>query len=217
MKTKLSKKRAISTVLTTVIILVSSVVLGSGVVLYGTSLFQGGTQTENISVSGTKVWVHTVAGDGLAWGASGIRNTGDKVVSVDKIRPRGTEIPYTQWYADSTITDNAVFQAALNHTGWKGTGGLLKDESDAGSGSSGCSGTTAINIDPDSGGAITECIQADAATGPISLTPGQSAIIYFKLNNGTLSSLDSGVSTTVSVFAGKAGGPQSVSVIGKAP
>jgi len=40
MKTKLSRKRAISTVLTTVIILVSSVVLGSGVVLYGTSLFQ---------------------------------------------------------------------------------------------------------------------------------------------------------------------------------
>ena len=35
MKTKLSKKRAISTVLTTVIILVSSVVLGAGVVLYG--------------------------------------------------------------------------------------------------------------------------------------------------------------------------------------
>ena len=40
MKTKLSKKRAISTVLTTVIILVASVVLAAGVVLYGTSLFQ---------------------------------------------------------------------------------------------------------------------------------------------------------------------------------
>jgi len=58
MQTKLSKKRAISTVLTTVIILVASVVLAAGVVLYGTSLFQGGTQTENISVSETKIWVH---------------------------------------------------------------------------------------------------------------------------------------------------------------
>jgi len=67
MKTKLSKKRAISTVLTTVIILVSSVVLASGVVLYGTSLFQGGTQTENISVSGIKIWVHPTDPDGLAW------------------------------------------------------------------------------------------------------------------------------------------------------
>ena len=50
-----------------VIILVSSVVLGSGVVLYGTSLFQGGTQTENINIAGTKLWVHTEATEGLAW------------------------------------------------------------------------------------------------------------------------------------------------------
>jgi len=78
-------------------------------------------------------------------------------------------------------------------------------------------GTTAINIDPDSGGPITECIQADAATGPISLDPGDSAIIYYKLTNGTLTSLDSGTSTTVSIFAGKAGGPQSITVTGKTP
>ena len=57
MKLKLGKSRALSTVLTTVIILVASVVLGSGVVLYGASLFQGGTQQEAISVSGDKIWV----------------------------------------------------------------------------------------------------------------------------------------------------------------
>ena len=214
MNTKLSKKRAISTVLTTVIILVSSVVLGSGVVLYGTSLFQGGTQTENISISGTKVWVHSTDPNGLAWGAAGVRNTGDKVVAIDKIQIRGTDIPYTQWYADTDVSAS-VFQQALNHTGWSGSQGLLADETDPASGSTGCSGTTTINIDPDSGGSITECIQANAGTGPISLNPGQSAIIYYKLNNGTITSLDSGVSTTVSIFAGKAGGPQSVSVIGK--
>ncbi len=56
----------------------SSVVLASGVVLYGTSLFQGGTQSESISVSGVKVWVHTTSIDGLAWGAAEIRNTADK-------------------------------------------------------------------------------------------------------------------------------------------
>ncbi len=209
MKTKLSKKRAISTVLTTVIILVSSVVLGSGVVLYGTSLFQGGTQTENISVTGTKLWVHTIDANGLAWGASGVRNTGDKVVAVDKIQIRGVDIPFTQWYTDSTVSSN-VFQQALNHTGWSGVDGEIADIS-------GCSGTTTINIDPDTSGPITECIQADAGNGPVSLNPGQSAIIYYNLNNGTITSLDSGVSTTVSIFAGKAGGPQSVSVIGKAP
>ena len=131
MKTKLSKKRAISTVLTTVIILVSSVVLGSGVVLYGTSLFQGGTQTENISVVGTKIWVHTIDANGLSWGASGIRNTGDKVVAVDKIQIRGVDIPFTKWYTDSTVASN-VFQQALNHTGWSGVAGALEERGGGG-------------------------------------------------------------------------------------
>jgi hypothetical protein len=214
MKTKLSKKRAISTVLTTVIILVSSVVLGSGVVLYGTSLFQGGTQTENITVSDTKIWVHATAAEGLAWGATGIRNTGDKVVAVDKIQIRGQDIPFAQWYADTDVS-SLVFQQALNHTGWSGVDGLLADETSDSSGAYGCTGTTTINIDLDSTGPITECIQADAATGPISLEPGQSAIIYFKLNNGTVAALDSGVAATVSVFAGKAGGPTSVAIVSK--
>ena len=95
MKTKLSKKRAISTVLTTVIILVSSVVLGSGVVLYGTTLFQGGTQSEAISVAGVKIWVHGTDSNGLSWGAAKIRNTGDKVLSVDKIAVRGSDVPFS--------------------------------------------------------------------------------------------------------------------------
>ena len=209
MKTKLSKKRAISTVLTTVIILVSSVVLGSGVVLYGTSLFQSGTQTENISVVGTKIWVHTIDGNGLSWGASGVRNTGDKVVAVDKIQIRGVDIPFTRWYTDSTVT-SSVFQQALNHTGWSGVAGQFKNLGY-------CGGSTTINIDPDSGGPITECIQADAGSGPVSLDPGQGVIIYYKLINGTVSPLDTGGTATVGIFAGKAGGPQAVPIIGKAP
>ena len=207
MKTKLSKNRALSTVLTTVIILVASVVLGSGVVLYGASLFQGGTQQESISVSNVKVWVHATDSNGLAWGAAGIRNTGDKVVSVDKIQIRGTDIPFNQWYTDSVVTPS-VFQLALNHTGWSGVAGKIST-------SAGCSGATTINIDPDSSGSITECIQANAGTGPVSITPGSSAIIYFKLTNGTLTSLDSGLSTSVSIFAGKTGAPQSVTIQGK--
>jgi len=200
MKTKLSKKRAISTVLTTVIILVSSVVLGSGVVLYGTSLFQGGTQQESISVSGIKLWVHATDPVGISWGAAGVRNTGDKVLSVDTIQIRGTDIPFAQWYPDTDVTA-ALFSQALNHTGWVG-GGL--DPSGA------CAGGERINIDNGQGD-----ICGAAASGPIALTPGQSAIVYFQLNNGTLTSLDAGINTSVNIFAGKAGAPQSVTVSGK--
>ncbi len=203
MKTKLSKKRAISTVLTTVIILVASVVLGSGVVLYGTSLFQGSTQTEAIAVSTPKVWVHTTATEGLAWGAAGVRNTGDKVLSVDKITIRGADIPFSQWYADTSVSSE-LYQQALNHTGWDGsaTSGFIFNNVV-------CAPVTTLEFDL----GATDDFCADAATGPVSLTPGQAAIIYFKLTNGTIISLDSGVSTTIGVFAGRAGGPLSTIVI----
>ena len=89
-------KRAISTVLTTVIILVSSVVLGSGVVLYGTSLFQSGTQSENISVVGTKVWVDTTdpftPATGIAWGAAAIPGLLRKGAAAALVIPRNAAL-----------------------------------------------------------------------------------------------------------------------------
>ena len=213
MKTKLSNKRAISTVLTTVIILVSSVVLGSGVVLYGTSLFQGGVQTEAIAVSNTQLWVHSTDTAGVAWGATAIRNSGDKVVAVDKINVRGVQIPFGQWYADTSLT-TAEFQSSLNHTGWvnaaPGTNGPAMVKL------GGCVGYAAyFCIDLDSSGSGTLEISADAATGPVSLSSGDTTIIYFKVNNGTLSTLDVGASTTVGIFAGKAGGPLAITIQGQ--
>jgi len=211
MKTKLSKKRAISTVLTTVIILVSSVVLGSGVVLYGTSLFQSGTQQESISASGIKVWVHTDATEGLAWGAAKVRNTGDKIVSVDKIQIRGADIPFSQWYPDTTV-NSTTFQQALNFTGWSAAqdsspvSGFLAESIGV------CDGTTLQILIFTAGD-----VCANVAAGPVALSPGQSAIIYFKLTNGTITSLDSGANTSVNIVAGKAGAPQTVTVEGKGP
>ena len=203
------RKRAISTVLTTVIILVSSVVLGTGVVLYGTSLFQGGTQSESITISGVKVWVHSSDNEGLAWGAAKIRNTGDKVVSLDKISIRGTDIPFSNWYADTTV-NATTFQLTLNHTGWSDAdlpGGLYDDTN--------CATDTVIEIGLNAEKTDASSICANAANGPIGLTPGKSAVIYFKLLNGTIITLDSGHSTTIGIFAGKAGSPLSVVIEGR--
>jgi len=214
MKTKLTKKRAISTVLTTVIILVSSVVLGSGVVLYGTSLFQGASQTESITVSGSKLWVHDSDTTGIAWGAIAVRNSGDKVLAVDKISVRGSEIPYSQWYVDSTLT-TVEFGTSLNHTGWQnaapGTDGpiLLKI------GTCATGHTEYFCIDLDSDGGSSNIINATASTGSVALGTGDTAIIYFKVNNGTLTPLDAGEPTTMIVQAGIAGGPQSITIAGK--
>ena len=201
-----TRKRAISTVLTTIIILVASVVLGSGVVLYGTSLFQSGTAQESIAVSGLKIWVHGTDTKGLAWGAFSVRNSGDKVVSVDKIQVRGNDVPFSQWYPDLNATGTKL-QQAMNFSGWSNVdGGLYKTVV-----GTSCATTSTVEINI----AIGEFVCADAATGPIGLESGDGAIIYFKFTNGTLNSIDSGVSTTVNIFAGKTGAPLSITISSK--
>ena len=103
--------RALSTVLTTIIILVASVVLATGVVLYGTSLFQTSTQQESISVSGVKLWTNSGEDIGYTWGAFAVRNSGDKILSVDKITIRGVDVPFAQWYPDVNVTSSKLQQA----------------------------------------------------------------------------------------------------------
>ncbi len=105
----------------------------------------------------------------------------------------------------------------MNHSGWDPsvlTGGFLVQEATCASPSDPASvirQKLTANDNED------ESICANAATGPISLNPGASTVIYFKLTNGTLTSLDSGVNTSVNIYAGKAGAPQSVTVAGVTP
>jgi len=49
-------------------------------------------------------------------------------------------------------------------------------------------------------------------TGPLSLGLGEKAVVYFQLGNGTLTTLDSGANTNISIFAGKAGAPFAITV-----
>ena len=199
--------RALSTVLTTIIILVASVVLATGVVLYGTSLFQTSTQQEAISVSGMKIWTNADNSTGYTWGAFAVRNSGDKILSVDKITIRGTDIPFTQWYPDTgTDVDSTKLQQAMNFSGWDTTSVWRLASTTV----SECGGETLeINL------AIGIDFCADAASGPVGLEPGKGAIIYFKLTNGTITTLDAGVSTAVGVFAGNSGAPISITVASK--
>ncbi len=202
------KHRALSGVLVTIIIMVASIVLASGVVLYGTTLFQGGAQQESITVSGLKMWVLGPDTNGLAWGAFAVRNTGDKVLSVDRIVVRGADVPFGQWYADRDVS-SALIQQAMKFPGWLGTGGNLAIDDPSGN----CA-SELIRIDLDgAGGELAVC--GTPAAGPIGLDPGAAAIIYFKLTNGTLSSVDGGAQSSVSVFAGKVGSPQSISIASK--
>ena len=205
MTTLRNNRRAISTVLTTVIILVASVVLGSGVVVYGTSLFQGGTQQEAITVQGTKLWVNATDADEVAWGAAGIRNSGDKLLSVDKIEVRGTTTSFSDWYVDKDPTRVTVdnFQAQYISTGTDANNLMTSN-------SATCT-TADIEIDLDGAG-TNPALCLEKQSGPVALEPGDRMIIYFKLPDGTLAPLDAGASSSANIFAGKTGSPQSITV-----
>ncbi len=197
-----------SSVLVVIIILAASVILASGVVLYATTLFRGEAQQEAITVSGVKLWVHGTDANGLTWGAFSVRNTGDKVLSVDRITVRGTDVPFSQWYPDNNVT-TGIIQQPMKFTGWFDADGLMKNDTAAT-----CAPGTKMEIVLEATAAVAEngWFCANSASGPIGLDPGQAAIIYFRLNNGTVTSVDGGATTSVSVFAGKSGAPQSIAV-----
>lgn len=202
-------RRAISTVLTTIIILVASVVLGSGVVVYGTSLFQSGTQQEGISVQGVALWVNGTDANGIAWGAAAVRNSGDKILSVDKVEVRGTTIPFSSWYVDTDSTRVTVdnFQAQFVSTGTDASG----DMADSSAVTTTCSPVADLMIDLDGAGTNpTLCMSV--RNSPVALNPGDRMVIYFQVPDGTLTSLDAGSASSLNIFAGKTGAPQSVTI-----
>ena len=216
---KPNNRKALSTVLTTVIILVASVVLGSGVVLYGTSLFQTGAQGESIAVTGAKVWVNATDSTGITWGAAAVRNNGEKIVSVDSVQLRGTVVPGTSWYVDKDQSRVTVanFQSNFNGTGTD-KNGFMKDTVKAGGTvTTPCDLTkhpdaTTIELDFDKSAGSQPTLCLDQQSGPVTLNPGERMIIYFQVPNGIITPIDAGATATMNIYAGKTGAPQSVTI-----
>src|SRR5579872_1490028 len=224
-------RKAISAVLTTLIILVASVVLGTGVVLYGTSLFQTGAQSSGIAVQGVHVWANATSGMGTTyvWGAAEIRNSGDKILSVDQINVRGNQVPFANWYYDNNQArvTAANFQSQLNYTGTATTayksgvyanvqpGMLMSYLGSTGQNAPSCTpGTTTLQIN-EFGTNANPSLCLSQASGPISLKPGDKAIVYFEVPVGILSTVDAGSQSSVAIYAGSVGAPQSVTVESK--
>ena len=224
-------RKAISAVLTTLIILVASVVLGTGVVLYGTSLFQTGAQSSGISTQGVHVWVNATSGmsQTYVWGAAEIRNSGDKILSVDQINVRGNQVPFANWFYDNNPArvTAANFQSQLTYTGTATTtyrsgnatmiavpAGMMMS---LGSTPAGCAtSSTQFSINEFGSGSQTNpTLCFTQASGPISLKPGDRAIVYFQVPTGILSTVDAGSQSSVAVYAGSVGAPQSVTVESK--
>ena len=94
MEFKFQKRRGIGNVITTLIILIASVVLGAGVIFFGGSMFTTNTQSEQVKTTNINSWVNT----NNATTAFAVQNVGSKAVTVTDIKLRGIAVPVASWY-----------------------------------------------------------------------------------------------------------------------
>src|SRR6185503_9884216 len=151
MEFKFQKRRGIGTVITTLIILIASVVLGAGVIFFGGSLFQTNTENESIQVSNTHIWVSANGTNSVAGFV--VQNTGGKVVSIQGITIRGQSVPTGSWY----YNNSASVATAAN---------IQKEL------------TSDFNLASIEVTGAAPAEQFTQAAGPVSLTQGQAAFIY---------------------------------------
>jgi len=99
----LKSKKALSTVVTTLIILVVSVLLATVVTFYAINVTTTRVQEESLFLTKQHVWYNTTG----AWAEAAIVivNTGGKDVVLDKVTLRGQECPWTSVYYWRTNTE----------------------------------------------------------------------------------------------------------------
>ena len=114
----LKNRKALSTVVTTLIILVVSVLLATVVTFYAINVTTTRVQEESLYMTKQHVWYNTTGG--WAEGAFVIVNTGGKDVVFDKITVRGQESPWANIYFWRTNTE--TISSDLNVTGEELTG-----------------------------------------------------------------------------------------------
>jgi hypothetical protein len=212
------QNKGISVVLTTLIIIVASVVLGTAVIAFGTSLFQTGAQQQSMTVSQTHLWFKvdcdeddlTSETDVVTVGSAVVRNSGDKLMAIDTIKIRGTIVPNANWYVNTTASASQTqAQMTYDSADW--------DEPDSGTEcTAGALPAGPVNITT----VVADDVPLVKQTGPVSLDPGKTAIIYFvgsgsydtNASNDILSGTDVGAAVSVTVQAGHLSIVQSVSV-----
>ncbi|MCD6088571.1 hypothetical protein J7K07_02490 [Candidatus Bathyarchaeota archaeon] len=169
----LSNKIALSTVVTTLIILVVSVLLAGVVTMYAVNITSTRTQQEDLRLSKQVVWVN-VTGD-YSYAALTIDNVGGRDVVIDKIQVRGVE---TSWsnvaylrldspVSGSLLAPNSSYASSLPSTDFEYVSGTTGDFS--------------------------------TASSDIPLASGDTLVIYIK-NPDSISSSDIGTTVGITVF-----------------
>jgi hypothetical protein len=108
MKLRIGSDKALSTVVTSLIILVVSVLLAGVVTMYAINITSTRTQQEDLRLSKQAVWVYA---GGTAYAGLVIDNIGGRDVIIDKIQVRGVE---ASWSTVRYLRLSSTFTTSLN-------------------------------------------------------------------------------------------------------
>jgi hypothetical protein len=95
MKRLINNKKALSTVVTTLIILVVSVLLAGVVTMYAINITSTRTQQEELRMTKQAIWVYA---SGTAYAGVAVDNVGGRDVVIDKVTVRGVECDWSSIY-----------------------------------------------------------------------------------------------------------------------
>ncbi len=95
MKNMIRNGKALSNVVSTLIILVVSVLLSGVVTMYAINITSTRTQQEALKLTKQEIWVY---GNGTAFAGVAVDNVGGRDVVIDKIQVRGVEADWSKAY-----------------------------------------------------------------------------------------------------------------------
>ncbi len=107
----IDRKRGLSAVVSTLILLVVTILLTGVVTYYATNVTTVRTETEEVQISKAHIWVNTTG----AVGTFKIQNLGGKDILFDKIHIRGVEEPWTDVYF-YRVPSGEVINGDMNRT-----------------------------------------------------------------------------------------------------
>jgi len=111
----LENKKALSTVVTTLIILVVSVLLATVVTFYAINITTTRLESEDLKITKHHLWTNSTE----AQGAFVLTNVGGRDVLLDKVTVRDQETDWDNvyyWFADTAITGDLVYDDRINAT-----------------------------------------------------------------------------------------------------
>jgi len=111
-------KKALSEVVSTLILLVVTILLAAVVTYYATNVTTVRTETEEVRISKAHIWVNSTG----AVGAFKVQNLGGKDILFDKISIRGVEEPWGDVYYFRVPSGTSI-EADLNRTSSSGLTG----------------------------------------------------------------------------------------------